>query len=301
MSIELLDSKDKQELQEQNENKIDKSGITLGVHTDGLTYVFVDGVPIGNGVISPSIEAPQIVSSIEEMTDTTKHYVFNGYIYSCREETQGGDVTYPNVFIPSAAQLNTRLSGSTGNTSARDGYFITNFIAVPNYADLTPYNIRINWKLPLGSSSYDSKAVFYDSNKNHLGYTMLNAVEDAAETNGGMVLDLKLQPMDATPDENKVAYVRLEFCINTSLASLTSADIENLSITFDAVFETTEGSKTYEWVNSGISYLPNIKTDLIGVLTEDNVIYLSDNLPSGTYTLKYGDETYDTVGTITVD
>lgn len=57
-----------------------------------------------------------------------------------------------------------------------------------------------------------------------------------------------------------------------------------------------------EWVNTGLSYMPIFKTDLIGVLTENNVIYLSDNsLPSGTYTLKYGDETYATIGTITVE
>lgn len=66
MSIKLLDNKDKQELheqlnlkadkqdlqvqQEQLIDKVDKTGITLGLHTDGLMYVFVDGVPIGNGV-----------------------------------------------------------------------------------------------------------------------------------------------------------------------------------------------------------------------------------------------------------
>ena len=56
------------------------------------------------------------------------------------------------------------------------------------------------------------------------------------------------------------------------------------------------------WTDTGISYAPTFKTDLIGVLGEGNVIYLSDNaLPSGTYTLKYGDETYDTIGTITVE
>lgn len=30
--------------------KIDKNGLTLGIHTDGLIYVFVDGVPVGNGI-----------------------------------------------------------------------------------------------------------------------------------------------------------------------------------------------------------------------------------------------------------
>ena len=31
-------------------DKADKTGLTLGVHTDGLVYIFVDGVPQGNGL-----------------------------------------------------------------------------------------------------------------------------------------------------------------------------------------------------------------------------------------------------------
>ena len=44
------------------------------------------------------------------------------------------------------------------------------------------------------------------------------------------------------------------------------------------------------------------KADLIGVIGENNIIYLSDNaLPSGTYVLKSSDESYGIIGTYTVE
>lgn len=33
---------------------VDKRNITLGLHTDGLIYIFIDGVPTGNGIALPS-------------------------------------------------------------------------------------------------------------------------------------------------------------------------------------------------------------------------------------------------------
>ena len=32
------------------ETKVDKTGITLGKHTDGLIYIFIGGIPVGNGL-----------------------------------------------------------------------------------------------------------------------------------------------------------------------------------------------------------------------------------------------------------
>lgn len=300
MSIKLLDSKDKQELQEQNENKIDKSGITLGVHTDGLMYVFIDGVPIGNGVISPSIEAPQIVSFIEEMTDTAKHYILNGYIYSNRKVVIEGGITSPNMFTPTEDCINNRLSGSSGSVSSQNGSFVTDFISVANsIANNTPFNIRINTEV---ANSSENKIVYYNASKTRIGQSLLEVGQNTTISNSETVSDIRTMSSGSSvePSWSDVAYIRVQYVLHPTDA-ITFDDIKNLKITFDVNNVATEPTETIEWVNSGISYLPNIKTDLIGVLTEDNVIYLSDNLPSGTYTLKYGDETYDTVGTITVD
>lgn len=55
------------------------------------------------------------------------------------------------------------------------------------------------------------------------------------------------------------------------------------------------------WTNTNITYTPVLYTDIIGIVDENNTIRLTtNNLPSGTYTLKYGIEDYEIIGTITV-
>lgn len=255
------------------------------------------------------IETPKIVSSVAEMIDTTKHYVLNGNIYYNKTVVTEGETirTYPNQFVPSTAQLNTRLSGSSGSASTSNGYFVTDFIEVPNYATTTPYYVRLNWEMS-SSVGDDIKVMFYNSSKTKLGYTPIadvgHAVPNSVIANGKTTINTKIQLKTGTgPDESQVAYIKLQLSAKSSLTALTSTDIAKLEITLDAVYTetTTESTTKQEWVNSGISYSPTFKTDLVGVLGEGNVIYLSDNLPSGTYTLKYGDETYTTIGTITVE
>jgi hypothetical protein len=255
------------------------------------------------------IETPKIVSSVAEMTDTTKHYVLNGNIYYNKTVVTEGETTrtYPNQFVPSTAQLNTRLSGSSGAASTSNGYFVTDFIAVPNYASTTPYHVRLNWELPYISPADDVKVLFYDASKTKITYDVLGnegyARPNTNVSNGETVIDLKTFLKNTVSNPSDVVYVKFQLAVSSSLTALTSADIANLEITLDAVYTetTTESTTKQEWVNSGISYSPTFKTDLVGVLGEGDVIYLSENLPSGTYTLKYGDETYTTIGTITVE
>lgn len=254
------------------------------------------------------IETPKIVSSIAEMTDTSKHYVLDGYIYSNRTVVTPGSKTYPNKFVPSTVTLSSRLSGSSASVTASDGAkgsFVTDFIAVKDMGSVSPYYTRLNWEMP---SHADNKVVFYNSSKTRIGNNTF-AIPTTGEanytvSNGETVFDLKnMYPVSTVKPSNwaDVAYVRFQLFVKPSGTALVSADYANCKITFDAIYEETEGTTNQEWVNTGITYAPTFKTDLIGVLGEGNVIYLSENLPSGTYTLKYGDETYDTIGTITVE
>ena len=249
------------------------------------------------------METPTIVDSVDDMTDPTKHYVLDGYIWHNKTVFVPGEsvTTYPNQLIASAATLNVRYSISSASTTTKNGYFFTDFIAATNYASNTPYNVRLNWEMPF-STATDVKVIYYNTSKVKIGATMLIAANTTA-ANGETVIDLKtIAGSNSTvPTASEVAYVRLQLAINSSLAALTTADLAKLTITFDAIFETesTESVTTKEWVNSGIAYAPIFHTDMIGVLGANNVVYLSDNLPAGTYTLKYGDD-YATVGTITV-
>lgn len=254
------------------------------------------------------IEAPTIVSSVAEMTDTTKHYVLNGNIYYNKTVVTEGETirTYPNQFVPSTAELNKRLSGSSGSASASNGYFVTDFIAVPNYANVTPYNVRLNWEMPYISPADDVKVLFYNASKTKIGYTSFGnegfSIPNTVVVDGKTVIDLRTQLTGTAPTISDVAYIKLQLALNSSLSALTSADIANCEITLDAVYTetTTQPTTKNEWVNSGISYAPTFKTELVGVLGEGDVIYISDNLPSGkTYTLKYPDNNYAIIGEIT--
>ena len=251
------------------------------------------------------IETPKIVSSVDEMTDTSKHYVLDGYIYYNKEVVTPGETikTYPNQFVPSTASLNSRLSGSSGSVSSgTNGYFVTDFIEVPNFSTVTPYIMRLNWEVPDVS---DDRIVYYDVDKNRLGNVNITTTAGVnyEVSDGETIVSLKAAYANK-PDESKVRYIKVALALTSSLAQLGSDDIADCEITLDTVYEEEiiEGGTTKEWVNSGITYAPTFQTDLIGVLGENYVIYISDNaLPSGTYTLKANNENYDIIGTYTVE
>ena len=97
--------------------------------------------------------------------------------------------------------------------------------------------------------------------------------------------------------------VAVQYNNENFISPQTLENAKKIIITIDEPITYTETEEStevyYEWTDTGISYAPTFKTDLVGVLGEDNVIYLSDNLPSGTYTLKHADNNYDVIGTFT--
>ena len=253
------------------------------------------------------IEAPKIVSSINEMTDTTKHYGLDGNIWAYMlHETVIPESNF-NVFnydTSDGARINTRMSqgGTESTTSGAKGSFITNYIATPNWDETeSPYNMYINF--PIQSVSLSATTiVYYDSNKTFISSNVVNA-NNYSINNETTTIDLKTFGTSSSYTEipDGVAYVRVQLFKNESGTELTTADLSGVEIMLEANKTPSSTEQEYGWADTGISYAPTFKTDLIGVLGEGNVVYLSDNLPSGTYTLKYGDENYDTIGTITVE
>lgn len=249
------------------------------------------------------VEAPTIVSSIDEMTDMTKHYILDGYIWHNKTIVIEAGVSSANLFVESSAIPNARLSGSSGSVTANGspGYFVTDYIKVEKWSETTSYNVRLNWKWQ--DIVDDEKFAFYDSSKNRIGHSFID-VSNTSVVNEETIVDIKIigKNQGAIPtNDADVAWVRFQIVLDATGASITTDDIvnANIEITFDANQVVGETTTKQEWVNSGISYTPTFKTDLIGVLGENNVIYLSDNLPSGTYTLKYPDNDYETIGTVT--
>ena len=73
--------------------KANKSGLTLGVHTDGLVYLFIDGVPHGNGL---ELKADVIEGDVYGYVDENNTVVLNGNLadgtYTLKYEMENGNV-----------------------------------------------------------------------------------------------------------------------------------------------------------------------------------------------------------------
>ena len=208
---------------------------------------------IGGGGTSTEYET---VDSVDQMIDTSKQYVLKetGTLWSYSEQTI--EVEPPNKFVPSTATLNNRMSGSSGSVSANDtskGSFVTDFIAVSGLDKVTPYNVRFNWIL---KESGDNKALFYNSSKTRIG-SIVFAYPIASSPNTTVLNNETIVNLKAThngeavnvSDWSQVAYVRLQAFVKPIGTDITSADIENLTIKFDA----EGGTKTEAaWYDTGL-------------------------------------------------
>lgn len=71
-------------------NIIDKRNITLGLHTDGLIYLFINNSPVGNGIALPTASVNEIVGNI----DSDNNIVITGALadgsYSVKYEMNNG-------------------------------------------------------------------------------------------------------------------------------------------------------------------------------------------------------------------
>lgn len=127
------------------------SRLSLGIHTDGMMYVFVDGQPAGVGIELPSggiagyVDSANniIITSLPDGDYTVKYEMDDGSTIDIGSLVLGADE--PDVPAPSYTNLaepnpdnttdfsiwcsNARLSGD-GVVRESDGYTCTNFIAL---------------------------------------------------------------------------------------------------------------------------------------------------------------------------
>ena len=193
----------------------------------------------------------ETVDSVDKMTDTSKQYVLSttGTIWEHGETTVV--VEPPNKFVPSTATLNQRLSGSSGSVSSNStsvGSFVTDYIAVSGMESTPTYYARLNWEM---ASSDDNKVIYYNASKTRLSSNeFATSANNYVVSNGHTVLDLKSMYNGKTaPTWADVAYVRFQLFVKPIGTSITSTDIANLAITFDA----DGGTKTESaWYDTGL-------------------------------------------------
>lgn len=253
------------------------------------------------------IEVPEIVTSKAFMTDPNKHYVYDGYIYAKQRVETGGGLKYINRHVVNASLFNKRLSGGggtwgSGNTAY--GCIGCDRFDLPDYATQTPYRLILNWEVA-NDISDDSKVLFYNSAGTKVGHMFTNGGSgNCTVKDGKTIIDLKSYSTTGggspPTDPSVIAYIKFQFAVSQELVTAKVANTLEIYIEHEAV--NVPPSVSYEWLNSGIHYAPTFRSDIIGVLGPNNVIYVSDNsLPAGTYTLKYADGNYGDIGPLHVD
>lgn len=105
-----------------NEEKVNKSGLTLGVHTDGLVYIFIDGAPHGNGL---EITANVIEGDVFGYVDENNTIVLNGNLadgdYSVKYEMADGSTVEIGDLVLDTNEyysVTNDLTNCTSNNSA---------------------------------------------------------------------------------------------------------------------------------------------------------------------------------------
>ena len=137
--------------------------------------------------------------------------------------------TYTNLFDPSTAVLNTRMSGSSSTSKAQDGYVMTASIPIPStvigssVADSDSY-VAVRSKHWAGSAN-----IFYsgDTGRNYADY---NA------TKGTIIGDWVKIPVRGQW-ANEITATSMVVSLYVSSSAITASDIQDIEIYFDEIPE----------------------------------------------------------------
>lgn len=186
-----------------------------------------------------SSQTPLFANSIEECTDTTKLYVLpDGYIYTYGNYTE---FILENQFDENESTLNARIRGNGEIATDANGILATNKIEIPEFVD--PYTVKISGiTLTLSSGyGYTVYAFFYDKSNGLVGSTNFQTITPNEQNE--YVFDI----FDST--FLNVSYVR--FSLSVSSSALSTTDIANLVIEFEAKNKSTTIQK---WGNTGHAF-----------------------------------------------
>ena len=137
-------------------NIIDKRNITLGLHTDGLIYLFINNSPVGYGVALPSTSISDVVGNIDsdnniiitgelgDGTYTVKYEMTNGSTINIGDLVLDSNVYYSITKNLSQGTISSNDATSvikgnnySTNISASDGYKITSIIVTMGGKDIS--------------------------------------------------------------------------------------------------------------------------------------------------------------------
>lgn len=226
-------------LNQLSQEKVDKTGITLGKHTDGLIYVFVDGQPKGNGVELGTIVEGDVVGTVDENnnillsgdipdgTYTLKYlnedgtYTEVGSLVVGEIEPEPDSPTYTNLIPLSIDASGNPFVGNNGEVGYKTGYrisassggeTITNTVECTGFMPVG-YNDTLYFKNITFENDVYSNYALYDSSKTYLaGGNWCKEFGGAARGNAVSAKVSSLNNTQGTITED-VAYIRISAAI----------------------------------------------------------------------------------------
>ena len=249
---------------------------------------------LNNKVIGLSqLEAPKIVMSLDEMTDTSKHYVLDNYIYAWMSGKGEISPNFNNLADP------TNEGWKTGYRVNSSYQYVEN---EPNSCSyFIPFTqgdiIRLKgiYLLTTGTPTAENGYAYTRFITSNDGSTITGSVQISTAAPESTVVENGIETIDTSKIDGLYGDTHFIICGVVE-------DPNNIIITVNEEITYTTNDISYAWRNTGINYTSTIYTDIVGVLGENNVIYLSDNnLPSGSYTLKYQNNDYAPIGTYVIE
>ena len=244
------------------------------------------------------LERPIIVSNVSEMTDPTKQYVLNGYLYQYEKRIQiipaGKFPNFTNqipistdvdgsIFNGVGYKANVGLLQTDGSEWAGgfNGRYITGFIPIGTGTGLTAMGeqvIHLDGIATASQSAYIS-IFMYTEDKTYIHYRTNGQMGTAINTSSPVMVYTKdesgnMKTIDISAytyhmynqGKGKCAYVRLEVkdVINSDVAVTVN---EEISYT---IRDKEEEIVTYSWENTGYAYNPADYEDRIIELEKTN-------------------------------
>lgn len=153
------------------------ANLTLGVHTDGLIYLYVNGQPVGNGIpqgvngdvvgmVNPD-NSIVITGTLPDGTYTLKYEMEDGTLIDIGDLALGSEPTSGIVDITWSAE--TKLDKTTGASASGTGYGASQSIEI---VDGRKYTAKAT-KNSNGSINTGLTICYYDANGAYLGYEEL--------------------------------------------------------------------------------------------------------------------------------
>lgn len=222
--------------------------------SDVYTKAQVDAMLGGSGQIC-------IVSSVSEMTDTSKYYVLESTGHLWAYTQSGAPSQDENLMVVQSSNLNKRVT-TNGSVGDNNGSFICDLIPVDLTSQLTVTMTGFGSNmgtLGTGDNYNNSRISVFDAQQNHLqskyiGRRNTSNIWMCAASGSDCTGVLNDFISDTSLNASDIKYVR--FAPQISSSALTSADLSGLEIHIP----TGSGAVTSEWADTGIALFGDRKS-----------------------------------------